>query len=77
MFADKEAGERILRASGLDWTLVYPAMLVNGRFTGDYRVGERLSLGVLPRISRADVADFMLRETAERAYLHATVQLAN
>jgi putative NADH-flavin reductase len=76
MFADKAAGEESLRASGLDWTLVYPAMLVGGPLTGRYRVGERLELRGLPRISRADVAHFMLAETTGRTYLHSTVQLA-
>lgn len=77
MFADKLAGERIVRDSGQDWTLVYPAMLVNGRRTGDYRVGERLRMTGIARISRADVADFMLRESVECAYLHKIVELAN
>ncbi|MFJ1588452.1 NAD(P)-dependent oxidoreductase [Streptomyces sp. NPDC088197] len=77
MFADKAAGEEILRASGLDWTLVYPVMLVGGPLTGRYRTGERLPLRGIPRISRADVAHFMLREAAYPAHLHTTVQLAN
>lgn len=76
MFADKAAGEEILRASDLDWTLVYPAMLVGGPLTGRYRVGEHLSLRGVPRISRADVAHFMLVETTSSTYLHSTVQLA-
>lgn len=77
MFADKQAGERIVRDSGLDWTLVYPAMLVGGRRTGRYRVGERVPMKGIARISRADVAEFMLRESAECAYLHKIVELAN
>jgi putative NADH-flavin reductase len=77
MFADKPAGERIVRDSGLDWTLVYPAMLVGGRRTGGYRVGERVPLKGVARISRADVAEFMLRESVECAYLHKIVELAN
>ncbi|WP_093717369.1 NAD(P)-dependent oxidoreductase [Actinacidiphila alni] len=76
MFADKAAGEKILRATDLDWTLVYPVMLVGGPLTGRYRVGARLSLHGVPRISRADVAHFMLAETTGRAHPHATVQLA-
>lgn len=77
MFADKAAGEEILRTSGLDWTLVYPVMLVGGPLTGRYRTGERLPLRGIPRISRADVAHFMLHETTRPAHLHTTVQLAN
>lgn len=76
MFADKEAGERVLRDSGLEWTLVYPVMLVNGPRTGAYRVGERLPLRGVPRISRADVAHFMLREAAHPAHAHTIVELA-
>lgn len=76
VFADKAAGERLLRASGLDWTLVYPVMLTGGRPSGAYRVGERLELTGLPRVSRADVADFMLREAAEGAWVHRVAEIA-
>ena len=70
VFADKSAGEAYVRGSSLDWTLVYPVALTGGPRTGRYRVGERLALrGLLPRISRADVADFILRELASPAYL--------
>lgn len=69
IFADKKAGEDYLRRSDLDWTLVYPVALTNGPRTGTYRVGERLELrGILPRISRADVADFILAQLGSAAY---------
>jgi putative NADH-flavin reductase len=69
IFADKKAAEDYLRQSGLDWTLVYPVALTNGPRTGRYRVGERLDLrGILPRISRADVADFILTQLASADY---------
>ena len=46
---------------GLDWTMVRPSELTDKSYTGKYRVRE----GPLPRfgfkISRADVADFMIR----------------
>jgi putative NADH-flavin reductase len=76
-FADKVAGERVLRSSGLDWTLVYPAMLTKGPRTHSYRVGEHLELSGLAKVSRADVAEFMLEETAERAYLRRIVTVAD
>lgn len=60
IFADKAAGERIVEASGLDWTIVHPPLLTNGPATGAYRVGERLELSGMPKISRADVAHFMV-----------------
>lgn len=77
VFADKAAGERVLRAGRLEWTLVYPVVLTNGPRTHGYRYGEYLELSGLAKVSRADVADFMLRETAEREYVHKTVIVAD
>jgi putative NADH-flavin reductase len=65
---DKERAERVVRASGLDWTIVYPPSLTNGPASGGYRHGETLRVGPMARISRADVADFMLSQLADRAY---------
>jgi putative NADH-flavin reductase len=75
-FADKAAGERVLRASGLDWTLVCPPLLSNGRYTGRYSAGTDLRLSGAPRISRADVADFLVAQAGSDAYSRATVLLA-
>jgi putative NADH-flavin reductase len=59
--ADASAMERVFRESELDWTIVRPPRLTDAPFTGKYRARE----GHLPRfgfaISRADVADFMLK----------------
>jgi putative NADH-flavin reductase len=62
VYADKAAGEALIRASGLDWTLVYPSMLTTGPKTGKYRVGEQLELRGLPKLSRADLADALLAQ---------------
>ena len=64
IFADKAKADAMLRASGLDWTLVYPTLLTDGARAGRYRVGERLAMSGMPRISRADVAAFMLAQLA-------------
>jgi len=69
IFADKKAGEDYVRQSRLDWTLVYPVLLTNGPRTGKYRVGERLDLNGVPKISRADVADFILTQLRDATYL--------
>jgi putative NADH-flavin reductase len=69
IFADKLAGEDRVRRSTLDWTFVYPVALTNGPRTGKYRTGERIELrGVLPRISRADVADFILTQLGSATF---------
>ena len=69
IFADKARGEERVRASTLEWTLVYPTVLTDGPRTGQYRVGETLAMQGLPTISRADVARFMLAELASGAYI--------
>ena len=69
IFADKQAGEDRVRASSLDWTIAYPTLLTDGPRTGAYRAGARLELKGMPKISRADVADFLLRQLADRAFV--------
>lgn len=59
-YADKETMEPLIRESGLKWTIVRPTALTSGPKTNTYRVGE-LKLGAASRISRADVAAFMLQ----------------
>lgn len=76
IFADKLAAEARVRASSLEWTLVHPVMLANGPVTGRYRAGERLGLRGLPRISRADVAHFMLAEAEGRRFVRKTAVLS-
>ena len=59
--ADHETKEALVRASALDWTIVRPPKLTNGRATGQVRSGEHIpARAFFPRLSRADVAAFML-----------------
>lgn len=72
IFADKANADSMLRASGLRWTLVYPTLLTNGPRTGRYRVGERLASSGIAKISRADVAEFMLAQLDTDEWIHRT-----
>jgi putative NADH-flavin reductase len=65
---DKEEAERNLRESRVDWTVVYPPSLTDGPRTGGYRHGETLELKGVPKISRADVAEFMLAQLTSGTY---------
>jgi putative NADH-flavin reductase len=65
---DKESMEALVRGSEVDWTIVRPPALTNGPPTETYRTGTDLRIGLRSRISRADVADFLLRETASPAF---------
>jgi len=62
IYVDKDREEALIRASGLDWLIVRPAGLTNGPRTGAYRVLNDLTGITAKRISRLDVADFILRE---------------
>jgi putative NADH-flavin reductase len=64
IFADKAAGEAIVTASSLDWTIVHPPLLTNGPATGKYVAAASPRLTGMPKISRADVARFMLHTLA-------------
>lgn len=59
---DKDEMERRIRASSVSWTLVRPPALTNGKQTGAYRFGTDLKIGMTGRISRSDLADFILKE---------------
>ena len=76
IYADKAKADDAIRASKLEWTIVRPVMLTNGPRTGSYRVAEHLPLHGMPKISRADVAEFMIRELADRKWIRKTVILA-
>jgi uncharacterized protein YbjT (DUF2867 family) len=68
IMAAKEAQEELIRASGLDWTIVRPGGLIDGPATGNYRYGLDKSIGT-GRISRADVADFVLRQLTDDRFV--------
>ena len=76
IYADKKAGEDVIRASPLDWTLVYPSTLADKPKTGKYRVGEHLELSGLPTIAREDVADFLVSQVEDRTYVRRGVLIS-
>ena len=65
---DKAAGEEVLRASDLDWTIVYPTKLTNGAKTGVRVVPETEKVSMSQTISRADVASFLLQAATGHLY---------
>ena len=62
MYADKERQERIIMRNVSCWIIVRPGFLNKGPRTGRYRVLTDLRGIHGGRISRADVADFMLSQ---------------
>jgi putative NADH-flavin reductase len=74
---DATAMENIVMRSGLDWTIVRPPQLTDKPRTGTYRVRE----GHLPlfgfKISRADVADYMIKAVEDGASIGKIVGVSN
>ncbi|MGA8169495.1 MAG: SDR family oxidoreductase [Methylocystis sp.] len=62
IYADKEREETLIKASGADWLIVRPAALTDGPRTKKYRAITDLSGLTAGKISRADVADFILNQ---------------
>jgi putative NADH-flavin reductase len=75
--ADASAMERVFAESQLDWTMVRPPELTDKPYSGKYRV----RVGRLPlfgfKISRADVADFMIKAIENRASIRQVVGVCN
>ncbi|MES1217503.1 MAG: SDR family oxidoreductase [Bacteroidota bacterium] len=72
IYADKSKADEQILGSTLDWTLVYPVVLTNAPARGKYKAAEKLQMKGMPKISRADVADFMLRQLTDDMFLRKT-----
>jgi putative NADH-flavin reductase len=72
-FADHVQQEEYVKQSYLDWIIVRPGAFVDGTLTGKYRHGfPGTDRTTQLAISRADVADFMLKQLVDSSYLHQT-----
>jgi putative NADH-flavin reductase len=72
IYADKDRQESIIKASDVKWLIVRPGFLTNGPRTGKYRAIENLSGATSGKISRNDVADFMLKQLTTPTYFGKT-----
>jgi uncharacterized protein YbjT (DUF2867 family) len=72
IYADKDAQEWIIRRSRLDWTIVRPTVLTTGPRTGAYRVLVDAHDWRSGFISRADVADFLVKQIDDSSLIHKT-----
>ncbi len=66
---DRAGQEQRVEASGLDWTLVKPPRLSDGKTRGRIRSGEALNVGAMSSISRTDLARFILDQVDSREYV--------
>ena len=76
-YDDKSLQERLIKESALDWTIARPGVLVNGPRTGHYKVLREQSEWRNGIISRANVADFLVKQIEDRAFVRASPVLVN
>lgn len=72
IYEDKDRQEALVRNSNLEWVIVRPGFLTNGPLRGTYRVLVDLEGVRAGKISRADVAHFILGAIKNKAYLSKT-----
>ena len=76
-YDDKSLQEKLIKESELDWTIARPGVLTSGPRTGRYRILAEASQWRNGIISRADVAEFLVRQIGDQAYIHKTPVLIN
>jgi len=76
-YKDKTLMEEIFQGSRLNWEMVQPGQLSDGPLTSKYKLYPDLSKEMKVRkISRADLAHFLLSEAITPAYLNKKVVIA-
>lgn len=77
IYDDKTRQEQVIMESALDWTIVRPVILTNGK------AKERYAILMTPDewrnglISRADVADFLIKAAGDDAYIRTDPVLSS
>ena len=78
VFLDHELQESLVRASGLNWTLVRPGAFTDAPASSTFKEGfSAAERNLKLKISRSDVANFLARQLSDRKYLHRAVSISN
>lgn len=77
MLPDKEAQERAVRGSELDWVLIRPPRFVAGKPRGDLRVIREGQRGRVGHVVRADLARFMVDCATTNTYVREAVAVGS
>ena len=76
VYADMKLMESKLIQSNLNYTVVRAPKLTDGKKTGKYRVVTQQPLRKIPTISRADLADYMLKNVNEPKTYKSIIEVA-
>jgi putative NADH-flavin reductase len=77
VFDDFVEMEKVVRASGLDWTIVRPPRLTDKPLTGNYRTRRDINMHRNFAVSRADVAHLLLAACADPRSYDAAIYIAS
>ena len=72
IYSDHETQEALVKQSSLDWTIVRAAILKDEPASGDYTVSNS---GKVKNINRADLADFLVRQVSDPAYIKQAISV--
>ena len=67
-YRDKSEQERLIKQSSLDWTIVRPGVLINASRSGRYKILKTAAQWRNGIVSRANVADFLVRMIDDASY---------
>lgn len=77
-YINKTTMEELITKSTLKWEIIRPGMLTNGDASSSYKVLSALQKGMkVGKVSRADVAQFLIAEAENPQYLYQYVALTN
>ena len=74
IYADRVTQEMVVKQSSLDWTIVRAAILKDKPASGQYTVGNS---GKVKYINRADVAQFLVQQVDDTAYMREAVSVTS
>lgn len=76
VYSDMRTMERLVEKSNMNWTIVRPPMLKDKQLTGKYRTAVGAHLRRPFSISRADLADFLVKNIANAQTFKTKAELA-
>ncbi|ANF52064.1 epimerase [Chryseobacterium glaciei] len=77
-YINKTEMEKLITKSSLKWEIIRPGMLTNGSTNSSYKVLSELKKGMkVGKISRADVAKYLIDEAENQRFIHQYVALTN
>jgi len=77
VFEDHERQEQLVKASDLDWNIVRLSVFTNGAPRGASKIDiSPEQRGLTLKISRAEVAEFLITSLRERSFLYRAVGMS-